>query len=164
MHVAKELHVPRLTAARWVARAHILGFLDSIKGKVVVSGGDAEPWHSVCFRPEQGPPFVRYSGAGTTTHTAWVSCPPDIDLDHLVDTLANDAAMRGSIRRQGVVPAVVEHLGLSLSPLEKDLMTRFAAHDTGSGFWRSVRKAGLDAEEYAQEIRERAPQDYGGDD
>ncbi|GEM_PF-3291282 len=144
--VSREFHVSRSTAAKWVARARRLGFLQRTQRRVA-GGIPAGPAHTVGLSDRQGPPFVRFSGEGGTVYTVWIAQPPDVDRDRLTAFLSGEPQALDEARRTGPARALVELLGHSLSPQEDALLKRYAAHDTGADFWTAVAAAGLTADE-----------------
>jgi hypothetical protein len=143
--VAKKFVVSRSTAAKWVARARELGFLDKTE-KRVAGGVPSAQVHTVGLTAKHGPPYICFSGAGGVRCTVWVCCPPRPGLDGLAMRLSRDPGLLERVRRQGAARVLIDYFGYRLSPVESALLERFTAHETGSEFWQAVKDAGLSAE------------------
>lgn len=154
MKVAKDYQISRSTAAKWVAKARALGFLDSTEERVA-GGVSSAPVHTVGLTAVDGPPFVRFSGAQASRRTVWISCPSGASLARLTQLLAQDRALRERIGQRGAARVLIEYLGHRLSPAEDALLERFTAHRTGPDFWRAVDEAGLSAEEGGPTVTRR---------
>ena len=146
MKVAKDFRVSRSTAAKWVAKARDLGFLDRTR-KRVAGGIPSTPVHTVGLTAKAGPPYVRFSGSGGSRYTIWISCPSEATLSGLTSRLANDPETVARVREHGAARVLVDYFGHRLSPAEDGLLVLFSAHRTGGDFWHAVDEAGLRADD-----------------
>lgn len=146
MKVAKDFRVSRSTAAKWVARARELGFLERTK-KRVAGGIPSAPIHIVKLTSAAGPPYVHFSRADERRYTIWISCPSDTTLARLTSRMANDPDTLARVRQYGAARILVDYFGHRLSPAEDALLLLFSAQRTGPEFWHAVDQAGLKAED-----------------